>query len=114
MLIVMLNFLIAEVGNTYQKASALGEKYHYRERSILNHQAQKYMYFFSFRHKYTAIAFTTPREAFKDQDDEDQKDVFSIQEVIKNELDKAAKNMKKELRSMKEQIGAMITQESNR
>lgn len=38
MLIVMLNFLIAEVGNTYAKASTLGEKFHYRERSILNYQ----------------------------------------------------------------------------
>jgi len=37
-LIVMLNFLIAEVGNTYNKVSMLGEKSHYRQAALTNYQ----------------------------------------------------------------------------
>lgn len=66
MLIVMLNFLIAEVGNTYAKASMLGEKFHYRERAVLNFQKQKYLSYFTQRSRYNVIAFSTPREMFKD------------------------------------------------
>ena len=104
MLIVMLNFLIAEVGNTYSKASMLGEKFHYRERAILNYQTQKYHSYFKNRSRYNILAFSTPRESFKDEDQDNDKEIFNVAQVVKVELDSIAKLLKREITSARNDL----------
>lgn len=67
MLIIMLNFLIAEVGNTYQKVYSLGEKSHYRASAVINFKVQQYLYFFRKWLQFDAIVFTTSKETYLEE-----------------------------------------------
>ena len=71
-LIMMLNFLIAEVGNTYNRVVGLGQKNHYRQAASVN---KKYFLFFYFCRnlkifRYDAIVFTTRMDKYESSQDD--------------------------------------------
>ena len=77
-LIVMLNFLIAEVGATYNRVIALGSKNHYKYAAAVNKKVHLLFYFFrnwpSFC--FEGIVFTTRQDGY---DTEHEMDSQAIQ-----------------------------------
>lgn len=86
-LIVMLNFLIAEVGQTYEKVMSLGNKNHYKQQAILNKKIYLILYWFRNLDIFTfdGVVFTTRDDTFQDDNEE-----FSQLRKIQNEIESVA------------------------
>ena len=111
-LIMMLNFLIAEVGATYSRVVSLGSKNHYRQASAVN---KKYYLMFYFcrnmsRFRYDALVFTTRMDAYEDMDDEQTNRQNSVQLEIQNvvnHMDKKLDKNKKQMENMRLKTNAL-------
>lgn len=66
-MIIMLNFLIAEVGATYNRVVGLGEKNHYRQAAAVNKKYYLILYFCKNlkKSRYDAIVFTTRMDRYE-------------------------------------------------
>ena len=61
MTIVFLNFVIAEVGNTYNEVKSSGTLFLYQKKAEMNFFAQNINFFFGQQTRFVALVFTTPK-----------------------------------------------------
>lgn len=87
-LIVMLNFLIAEVGHTFEKIMSLGQKNQYRQQAILN--AKNYLILYFIRNwdmfKFDGVIFTSRDDQYE-VEDEEQTQLHKIQKDLQIAID---------------------------
>ena len=61
MTIVFLNFVIAEVGNTYNNIKSSGTIFLYQKKAEMNMLAQNILNLFGYETHFVALVFTTPK-----------------------------------------------------
>lgn len=97
MMIIMLNFLIAEVGQTYQKIQSKGQKLHYQQRADLNLLTQKIKKLFNklvgHRTKYKVLIFSGQKQELENHDLE----LFSFIGAVRTQVQETSWRMTREL-----------------
>jgi len=96
-MIILFNFLIAEVSNTYQKVLTSGIKKHYSEMSRMNFLYQKYavwLRIFETKKNFNLMVFTNNRDTiFANQEGEDS----SFSAMLIEAIVKQNKNVKESI-----------------
>ncbi len=83
MLIIMLNFLIAEVSQTYDKVKSQGLVSIYRQKASLNKLVFQILHLFGIKNEFRVVAIEQPP---LDKDADDEFSTFSVR-IKKNTAD---------------------------
>lgn len=99
MLIIILNFLIAEVSMTYDKVKSSGMQFLYQKKSEVNKNAYVYKELFKKifdgkDNEFTVLVFKTPRDI---SDLSGVDDMFGFTSTVKNEIKKLLATAKVDL-----------------
>ena len=100
-LVVMLNLLIAQVGQIYDQIMSQGETIIYKERAQLNLKVYQNEYFFGKKHEFVALIMQTPLES-SDRFNFDDFMTFSekIKKNTQNTIDKMQNKLKNEIQNI--------------
>lgn len=109
-LIVMLNFLIAEVGATYNRVVGLGQKNHYKQAANVNKKV--YLMFYFLRNwkyfQFDGIVFTTRQDKYTSESDQASQSI-----MIKEELKGVEKKMNQKMRDHRNKVIKVVEHRTN-